>query len=776
MMTMIRLCPALAVLLSLAAPAAASVTCLPAALGCVQVTSTANAEQIEVPVTFGHPFAPGAVRSLVARDANGAPLPLQVDQISSHTDGSVRFAIFTTRLPRLAGGGRATVNLLVGEAEPVAATEFPGGQDVRVEADLYSAQVSQIVFGNRDGTTPGIPFEAGETVAMVLGDERFELVVTPQLAGGAHPTLTKMAEAFVPLINKSARYRAYKLGEGGGYEKLWVTSREAPGQPFAIRFDYKGRALIEANLLQPHRPISRHVASLQRGQNAGKWLAGPLANEALVVSPLVEESSGRPHPQLTARFHARQYPDGRLRTDVVMENDWAYEPNPGNLSYDLVIRDGDKVLYARKGINHYHHARWHQVVWSGAAPQIELRHSSRHLFASRAVWNYDSDIAEAALADVKKQLDASDTGPMGPALLTQYMPMTGGRDDIGPVPRWTAMFLLTQDPRARAAMMAVADAAGSVPIHYRDRPTNQPVSLDAHPGMAMSRGKPSGRDAFPELTNSDTPWTPDPAHQPSLAYVPYLVTGDQFYLDEILFWANYDMASLDPGYRGGAKGLVSQDQVRAQAWALRTLGEAARAAADSHPMKRYFTTRLANNLTWYVERYPRNSNRQISPKLAWVEKHDGPGTTAPWQNDFLALVMGQLAEAGDSMAAEFFHWHARFTVGRWTNQGTGYCRAMAPAYYINLRTTGGAAIEDWGTLFRLNWPEVKDCPSSFGMGYPDSPSGYVAVSRAMLGMAAGLGAEGAETAYGRLRADTPAMTAAFAKDPTWAVAPREAKP
>ncbi|MBC7951773.1 MAG: hypothetical protein H7Z12_08165 [Rhodospirillaceae bacterium] len=755
--------PVLAVLLFLSAPAAA---CLPAALGCVQVST-----DTDVPITFGHPFAFGAARSLVARDGNGAPLPLQVDQVSSHPDGSVRFAIFTTRLPR----GRSTVNLLAGEAEPVAAADFPAPPDVRVEADLFSAQMSQIIFGNRDGLTPGIPFEAGETIAIILGDERFELVVTPQMAGGAHPTLTKIAEAFVPLIDKSPRYHAYKIGPGGGYEKLWVTSRDAPGQPFTIRFDYKGRAKIEARALQPHRPISRYVASLTRGQNAGKWLAGPLANETLVVSPFVEEATNRPHPQLTARFHARQYDGGRMRTDVALENDWAYEPNPGNLSYDVTIRDGDKTLYARKGINHYHHARWHQVVWSGTAPQMDLRHSPRHLFDSRAMWNYDAEVSEATLADLKKRLDGADTGPMGPALLTQYMPMTGGREDIGPLPRWTVLFLLTQDPRARAAMMAVADAAGSVPIHYRDRPTNQPVSLDDHPAMAMSRGKPSGRDAFPALVNSDTPWTPDPAHQPSLAYVPYLITGDQYYLDEILFWANYDMASLDPGYRDGAKGMINYDQVRTQAWALRTLGEAARATPDTHPMKRYFTSRLAANLAWYVDRYPRNGNALASPKLAWMEKLDGPGTTAPWQNDFLALVMGQLAESGDPLAEEFFRWHARFTVGRWNNQTAGYCRAMAPAYYINLRSKDGAAIDDWGALFRLNWPDVKECPSAYAMGYPDSPSGYMAVSRAMLAVAAGLGADGAKEAYARLRTDTPAMTAAFSKDPTWAVAPQGGK-
>ena len=41
---------------------------------------------------------------------------------------------------------------------------------------------------------------------------------------------------------------------------------------------------------------------------------------------------------------------------------------------------------------------------------------------------------------------------------------------------------MTQDNRARASMMAVADAAASVPIHYRDEKTDQPMDVENNPG------------------------------------------------------------------------------------------------------------------------------------------------------------------------------------------------------------------------------------------------------------------------------------------------------
>ena len=43
----------------------------------------------------------------------------------------------------------------------------------------------------------------------------------------------------------------------------------------------------------------------------------------------------------------------------------------------------------------------------------------------------------------------------------------------------------------------------------------------------------------------NTPWTLDRAHQPSLAYIPYLMTGDLYYLEEMHFWASYDLGASD---------------------------------------------------------------------------------------------------------------------------------------------------------------------------------------------------------------------------------------
>ena len=59
------------------------------------------------------------------------------------------------------------------------------------------------------------------------------------------------------------------------------------------------------------------------------------------------------------------------------------------------------------------------------------------------------------------------------------------------------------------------------------------------------------------------PLIPDNAHQPSLAYVPYLLTGDRYYAEEMAFWANYGMLRTDPGDGvRGSQGILANNEVR----------------------------------------------------------------------------------------------------------------------------------------------------------------------------------------------------------------------
>lgn len=771
-----------------------SPNCDPQAITCIKVGSNSAAAQTSVPITFGQPFKAGdlpAGAALEARDANGAVVPLQMDEVSSHVDGSVRFAVLSAQLSNLMPNEKRTISLFKKASSsptaPVAVntTAF----DLKLSATVYSPQISVVTFGNRSGTSAGIPFLEGERITLQLGDtnpEQYVLTVTAAQAGGGFQTLTKIAEAFMALINASSKnYVASKTGEGGGYEKLWLTTIKADAAAFGIKFVYSGTAVLTVANLQTYQPPISFVANprpvldamIAAGQRPR--LDGAVATEYTVVAPFTNTNSGVRHPQLTARLHTRFVDAGqRVRTDMVMENNWTYAPNPGNITYDLTVTQGGQTIFHQPAFTHNHHARWHKVLWTGADPQAQVRHNMRYFLDSKATWNYDLSvqIPESVLAAETANLGKSDTGPMGPAMITPYFPGTGGRPDIGPLPRWTAFYLLSQDPRQRAVMLANADAAAGVPIHYRDAPTDQPVSLVTHPGLAVRFGNSSATDALPPVANGFTIWTPDTNHQASFAYIPYMVTGDAFYLDETLFWANWNMASKDPNYRDYGKGLIYSEEVRGQAWALRSIGEATRALPDKHPMKGYFKTRLSDNLAWYNTVYPpRDPNDMKLSQIGMVERGDQLNNTRPWMNDYMAIVLAQLAENGEPAALNYLEWLSKFTVGRFVQEPAGFCIAYAAAYTLQLFDTTGKQITDWGALFRRNWPTATNCSpyqTVLPEGYPELASGYAASARALLSTSATVGVAGAAQAYQRWVTLTPKIQAAFASDPTWAIVQR----
>lgn len=777
-----------------AMPVTPTVTNLAAAITNFTVSSTSAAVQSSVPVTFGQPFKAGDLAvgtQLEARDEAGNSVPVQMDEVSSYADGSVRFAVLSAQLSNLQANEQRVVNLYRAKAASTTAVHgiSTAAFDLKLTAIVYSPQISVITFGNRVGATAGTPYMEGEQITLQLGDtnpEQYVLTVTAAQAGGGFQTLTKIAEGFMTIINASSKnYLAYKPG-GGGYENLWITPLKADGPPFGIKFTYAGTAVQTITQQQTYRAPRtyqanpRPVLDAMQAANRSPRLSGPVVQEYTVVTPFIDTHTNTPHPQLTARLHTRFVEAGsRVRTDMVIENNWTYAPSPGNITYALTVTQGGQTIYQQPAFTHNHHARWHKVLWSGGAePQAQVRHNMRYFLDSKATWNYDLSvkIPESVLAAEAANLAKADTSPMGAAFITPYFPGTGARSDIGPVPRWTALYLLSQDPRQRAVMLANADAAASVPIHYRDAPTDQPVSLVAHPGLAMRFGTSNTADALPASTNDATNWVPDTNHQASFAYIPYMVTGDAFYLDETLFWANWNMGSKNPSYREFGKGLINSEEVRGQAWALRSIGEATRALPDKHPMKGYFKTKLADNLAWYNAAYPpRDPNNAYLSQIGMVERGtDQLNNSRPWMNDYMAIVLGQLAENGEAAALSYLQWLSNFTVGRFTHDNAGYCSANAPAYTLLLLDANGKQITDWGALYQKNWPSVASCDpnQAITMGYPELAIGYAATGRTMLAVSADLNIAGAASAYVNWKSRTPKMDKAFESDPTWAVVTR----
>jgi hypothetical protein len=320
-------------------------------------------------------------------------------------------------------------------------------------------------------------------------------------------------------------------------------------------------------------------------------------------------------------------------------------------------------------------------------------------------------------------------------------------------------------------MMANADASGSVPIHYRDRKTDRPVSIDDHPGIVTGDWPPSrGPDKIPPPVDAATPWSPEPAHQPSLVFIPYIVSGDRYYMEESQFWATWNLGITDPGRRGGAEGIVlGSQQTRGDAWSLRALAEAAEITPDRDPMKRYFESKLENNLKFAMARYAKRSN-PIGLDAIFNER--GDKHFAPWQVDFLIIVLDQIAGNRYAGADTWVRWLGQIAVGLWTNEQNGYCRMNAPAGWLFRNRPDGALISSWSELQKASFPNQEACPTAFPKeAYEGSPIGYVVDGMSAAAILSDYEHPGARQTYDWLNERESGVN--YARDPSWRIVPRE---
>ena len=95
---------------------------------------------------------------------------------------------------------------------------------------------------------------------------------------------------------------------------------------------------------------------------------------------------------------------------------------------------------------------------------------------------------------------------------------------------------------------------------------------------------------------------------PDMSFVPYLITGDRHYLDEIDAQATYVLISRIPSTDQHQDGIINtaHNQVRAMGWGMRALSNAAYLGPDADPLKTYFETIVQNNVDSLVSVYITN--------------------------------------------------------------------------------------------------------------------------------------------------------------------------
>jgi hypothetical protein len=314
------------------------------------------------------------------------------------------------------------------------------------------------------------------------------------------------------------------------------------------------------------------------------------------------------HPIYVVTIHPGAAP---VKIEMILENVWVTKLKDQSYALDLRIGNplGPDPVFFKAAFNHYAKTRWRKVFWSGPPPaKVKIDYNLPYLIHTRALPSFDltkvvSDPAVAAEAAAFRFTDQGEIN--GHAQWQKDFGTTGGRAEIGLFPRWSVRYLYTFDPRMREVMEGNAACSGYIPIHLRESDASKTfddggtaaasgraVSLYARPGNLPSPLAPLSRDHG---------WTVDQAHQGDFAFLPYLIEGDWYYLEELWFWSAFNLRAAPAGAcyycRHNDWGYFAQPlQARGQAWAMRTLIHTAFLSPDGLPEKTYFTKRLNYNI------------------------------------------------------------------------------------------------------------------------------------------------------------------------------------
>lgn len=439
------------------------------------------------------------------------------------------------------------------------------------------------------------------------------------------------------------------------------------------------------------------------------WLSGDVVTE-WEVAGIPKTSGGTEHADLHVRFNVRGYKgQNKARVDISVENTWAWNPSPRDVTYDVNITVGGTQVYTQSALVHHPRARWRKIFWwNTTEPEVFIAHNIDYLIGTKAVPNYDRTVVPSATKATEYYNNTvTNGGPMKPGTARPGMSGGGGRPDMGILPGWTALALISMNKDAVRAMLNQGSLSGSWSMHFRDKNTGRVLSFNDWPHFSLTGSTGDNvnpatglSEKAPTIVSNTNTNGADIAHHPDQAFVPYLLTGDLYYLEELQFWAQYCVINQNshPTIRGGAKGLIRMEQTRGMAWSLRSIAHAGYISPPG-TKKTEYEYMLQQNIDWFDTRY--TNNTADDTKLGAIIHEGGASTIgyevikataekngiAPWMDDHFLSAIGRALELGYTAAAPLFSWKSKFTVSRLYGD-PGFCWIQAASFVLRVRDGG----------------------------------------------------------------------------------------
>ena len=671
----------------------------------VTLKSLAGAPLSTAHTTFGFSFPPGAFdlgQNDLHAAIDGAEIPIQLDAVATHSDGSVRYGVVSIAPGSFAANAQKVVNLTTGNKTAAFSGTLPAvNLEPEVTITTFAMQRTRFTLG---GT-----FTVGETLSLTITRNSTPFTYSV-VVSEANNNKSLLCTALSAIITAGGKFRARNEGWGvsEGYSEIEVM--DGVDAAFTVTTSYSGSGTVVFSdkmvygpsktwSVNPQAELTSQISASNAGSIAFKdrRLHGPVVSEFRQIAPF-KDSNSISHPSLIAVFDIRIYSDGRRMVDISLENTGVTDPNPTSIHYSAQFKLNGSVVATQPRFWHLPKARWRKTLWSGQDPKFHVTRDIQYHMSSRNVPKLDLSYGDTPAAlDVKIADELAKTnsgplsylGPMNGTMLIPAMGTTGGRPEIGLISDHVYNAYATQDSRAFYLLNRVVDNAGCFPVYYRDEATGFPVTPDMRPGI-------STQDSTPTIgiPTGMLPYISDGSHQGTFGYHPYLLTGDHYYFDDMLFWHSRNSIQNNWSYRFDTRYVnLLDEQTRGTAWLTRTLYEICAVAPNAHPRKQYHLDALAANITY------------INSKLGYTFAY-GPFNCQPlndlvradnWQADFIMATFGWLKENGVSGVDSILSHMGVYQFGRVLESAQGVCPKEAVQYFPPIVKPGTSTlVATWG--------------------------------------------------------------------------------
>jgi hypothetical protein len=579
------------------------------------------------------------------------------------------------------------------------------------------------------------------------------------------------------------------------------------------------------------------------------WLQGPIVTAVILEDRTparsYDKDFGDGSRALHPIFEAWFYPQSQnAEVGASIENTWVSSTlsnSMRDLTYAPTITAGlsnPTTVFSQGSMVHIGASRWHKRYWVNGRPAaIHVDYNLPYMVQTRAIPNYETTltIAPSLIAAKTTPLNGQETidgTAAGIGRFQKNLAASGASDWIGLMNTWETVYLLSMDEGLRNETLGQADLAGRIPFHYREGDSNagmghffdnngsvdtfgRTVSVNARHQLTLAQinwrndcsGTLGADDIAPGPVDNQT-WVTSRDHIPSWGYVPYLMSGRYYYLEELEYEASFILASKLGCYGGnyarqGEAGYLNDSQLRGNAWSYRTLGYAAFMSPDGSAEKAYYEDKLMNNISkdqgthsiansdtsrlthWTWGLINQRDGNGEAPLHFWMNggpdfienplRTDGSliGGSSPWEEGFFISSLGMIRDFGYPGADSILKFLPNRFYRLLLDPSVGNPYLIESYRYATKLSSTNNWVQDYGTYKN----EFTSLPTGWKSGFPnettDHSYGFIALTA--VGFLYPYSADGytGQQAWNWFKTNKPNQGDFATQSPKWDILPRK---